>query len=36
MRFKVFNTPRFGLFSWIELSAGLVVFGGLIVSYYPY
>lgn len=36
MHFKVFNTPKFSLISWIELGAGLVVSGSLIVSHYPF
>lgn len=36
MRIKVFNTPKFSFYSWVELGVGLAVSGGLIASYYPF
>lgn len=36
MRIKVFNMPKLNSYSWVELSVGLVVFGGLIVGYHPF
>lgn len=35
MRIKMFNKPKFTIYSWIELSAGASVIGGLVFSFYP-
>lgn len=36
MRIKLFNSPKFSLYSWVELGAGLSVVGGVAFSLYPF
>lgn len=36
MRVKVFNKPKFTLFSWVELGTGAIVAGGLAFNYFPF